>query len=189
MAVVIERKLTLDDFERMIECGAFDDQDRDVELVDGEIVILPPPGIVHDMVVMAIVRLLLPFADAIGAYVSSSGLGIRAGRNYRQADVSLILKERLHILHGHPWWTLGAPDLAIEVLSPRRYGERYARTKVPEYLAAGASLVWLVNPRNRTVRVFEAGTDEVALHSGDAKITLDQLAPGFRASISAFFPE
>ena len=60
---------------------------------------------------------------------------------------------------------------------------------MPEYLNAGARVVWLVNPDNRTVRVFEAGSDEVRVYSGDAEVTLDQLAPGFRAPISAFFPE
>jgi hypothetical protein len=33
------------------------------------------------------------------------------------------------------------------------------------------------------------GNDEVRVYSGEAEITLGQLAPGFRAPISAFFPE
>jgi hypothetical protein len=51
------------------------------------------------------------------------------------------------------------------------------------------TLVWLMNPRSRTVRVFAAGASEVAVYSGDAEITLDPLATGFRAPVSAFFPE
>jgi Uma2 family endonuclease len=74
------------------------------------------------------------------------------------------------------------------VLSSEQYGEPCARQKVPEYLEAGSKLAWLVNPANRTVRVFESGRDDVTAYSGDAEIALDQIVPGFRASISAFFP-
>ncbi len=52
-----------------------------------------------------------------------------------------------------------------------------------------AKVVWLVNPEDRTVRVYEAGKSEFAIYSGDAEITLDQIAPGFRAKVSSFFPE
>lgn len=164
-------------------------QDREFELVDGEIIWLTFPAPYHNAVIMAILRLLLPFADAIGARAGSEGLGFRVGENLRGPDVSLISRERLGIVRGQPHWGLEAPDLVVEVLSPEQYGEPYARQKVPEYLNAGAILVWLVNPQNRTVRVFAAGSDEVRVYSEDAEITLDQIAPGFRAPVSAFFPE
>src|SRR5262249_22182080 len=109
-------------------------------------------------------------------------------QNIRSADVSLTLKERRHIFEGSRLWATEAPDLAVEVISAEQYGEPYARQKVPEYLAAGARVVWLANPDSRTVRVFEAGRDEVTTYSGDAEITLDALAPGFRVSIDRFFP-
>lgn len=163
--------------------------DRDFELVDGEIIWLTLPSQYHNAVIMAILRHLIPFADAIGARPGSEGLGFRLGQNLRAPDVSLILKDRLAIARGQRRWAIEAPDLAVEVLSPEQYGEPYARQKVPEYLGAGAKLVWLVNPETRTVRVFESGSDEVRVYSGDAEITLDQLAPGFRAPVSAFFPE
>jgi Uma2 family endonuclease len=189
MAVVIERKLTLDDFEQLIKQGAFPDNDE-VELVDGEIVILPPPSGYHNAVIMAIIEALLPYARSIGARLGSEGLGFAIGPNYRMADVSLTLKERLGIFtKERPYWALEPPDLAIEVLSPEQYGERYARQKVPEYLEAGAKVVWLVNPDTRTVRVFTADSDEVVTYSDDAEIDLDVIAPGFRSPVSAFFPE
>ena len=50
----------------------------------------------------------------------------------------------------------GAPDLAVEVLSPDdRPG--YVREKVAEWLEAGAVAVWVVDPRRRTVTVHDAG--------------------------------
>src|SRR5436309_813285 len=130
----------------------------------------------------------LIFADLTGGRLGVTSLYFRLGENLRAPDVSLTLKDRRSIFGPHRIWGIGAPDLAVEVLSPEQYGEPYARQKVPEYLNAGAKVVWLVNPENRTVRVFEAGSDEVRVYSGDAEVTLDQLAPGFRAPISAFFP-
>jgi Uma2 family endonuclease len=70
-----------------------------------------------------------------------------------------------------------------------QFGDAYRRRKVPEYLEAGAKVVWLLDPRNRTVRAFEAGSSEVIIYSGDEEITLDRIAPGFRAPISSFFPD
>jgi Uma2 family endonuclease len=46
----------------------------------------------------------------------------------------------------------GAPDLAIEVVSP---GDTYTEVeeKVHEYLETGAKVVWVVNPRRKTVTI------------------------------------
>ncbi|MGH7754405.1 MAG: Uma2 family endonuclease, partial [Gemmatimonadales bacterium] len=50
----------------------------------------------------------------------------------------------------------GAPDLAVEVLSPDdRPGEVAA--KVADYLRAGAQTVWVVDPESRTVTVHTGG--------------------------------
>jgi hypothetical protein len=45
-----------------------------------------------------------------------------------------------------------------------------------------------VNPEERTVRVYAAGRSEILTYTGDAEITLDRVAPGFRAPVSSFFP-
>jgi len=45
-----------------------------------------------------------------------------------------------------------APDLAVEVVSPHDlYSE--VEAKVNDYLGAGVSLVWVVDPPTRSVRV------------------------------------
>ena len=76
-------------------------------------------------------------------------------------------------------WGEEGPDLCVEVLSPEQHGEAYARSKVAEYLDSGAKVVWLVDPEQRTARVYEAGKREFATYSGDAEITLDVIAPAF----------
>lgn len=47
----------------------------------------------------------------------------------------------------------GAPALVIEILSPsNRPGDMHA--KVADYLAAGAAVVWVVDPWSQTVRIY-----------------------------------
>ena len=62
----------------------------------------------------------------------------------------------------------GAPDLAVEVLSPDD-GPRYVREKIAEWLEAGTLAVWVVDPRQRTITIhgrelfpgFELPVDEL----------------------------
>ena len=182
--------LTPDDVGRMYDDGELDTE-ADFELVDGEIIWLTEPkGTRHARIVVLIVRTLGPFADAIGAWLMDGTYLYRTTadrRNLRAPDVALTTKERVHLLPDDGWG-LESPDLCVEILSPGQFGEAYRRRKVPEYLEAGAKVVWLVNPRERAVRVFEAGNSDVIMYSGDEEITLDRIAPGFRAPVSSFFP-
>jgi len=50
---------------------------------------------------MAMLRLLLSFADSIGARLDASGVGFRVGQNVRVPDLSLTLKERRRIFGPH----------------------------------------------------------------------------------------
>jgi len=190
--VVVQPRLRPDDLERLLDNGEIDPE-TSLELVDGEIVWLTcPKGIDHARIVVIIARLVGPFVDAIGAWLFSESVGYLVGTdnmNLRIPDMSILTKERFDIFAEGRAWGIGAPDLAVEVLSPEQYGEPYARQKVPEYLGSGAKVVWLVNPENRTVRIYEAGRADFSVYSGDAEITLDQIAPGFRVPISSFFPE
>lgn len=182
--------LTPDDVLRMQLAGELN-REEPFELVDGEIVWLTFAAWRHGRIVGAIYLLLAPFAQRIGALVFSDGVGYRVGAdlmNLRGPDVSLVTRERRHIFNNEAPWGSEAPDLAVEVLSPQQGGEGYARPKVSEYFAAGAKVVWLVNPENRTVRAYEAGKLEVLTYPETEEITLDAIAPGFRARVGDFFP-
>jgi Uma2 family endonuclease len=55
-----------------------------------------------------------------------------------------------------------APDLAVEVLSPRdRAGA--VSDRVADWLKAGAELVWVIDPERRVARVFRAGGSRATL--------------------------
>ena len=66
----------------------------------------------------------------------------------RAADVALVLNERIPAT-GVPdsFWD-GAPDLAVEVLSPND-SPSDVLDKVRDYLAAGAEQVWVADPKKQ----------------------------------------
>jgi Uma2 family endonuclease len=70
-----------------------------------------------------------------------------------------------------------APDLAVEVLSPRDKPDR-VRAKVADWLAAGAAIVWVVDPRKRTARVYRADGTESSIDS-EGELLGESVLPGF----------
>ena len=60
------------------------------------------------------------------------------------------------------------------------------REKVLEYLAAGTRLVWVVEPRTRSVTTYRSRTDVKVLKGTDLLSGLDVL-PGFRLSLNELF--
>jgi len=78
----------------------------------------------------------------------------------------------------------GAPDLAVEVLSPSdRRGKVERKTAL--WLELGAKSVWNVNPRKRTVEVFHADGNRWLFHENDELV--DDTVPGFRVAVSKIF--
>jgi Uma2 family endonuclease len=79
-----------------------------------------------------------------------------------------------------------APDLAIEVLSESNTEPEMAR-KLGEYFAAGVRLVWMIDPKTRTVAVHDAPDRSTML---DESRTLDgDVLPGFALPLSDLFAE
>jgi Uma2 family endonuclease len=78
-----------------------------------------------------------------------------------------------------------APDLAVEVLSKSNRRKEMER-KLDEYFRAGVRLVWYVDPRRRTVRVYTARHDFETLTTAD-ELDGGDVLPGFRLSIADWF--
>jgi Uma2 family endonuclease len=80
-----------------------------------------------------------------------------------------------------------APDLAVEVLSKSNTPAEIKR-KLGEYFGAGVRLVWVVDPKKRTVRVHTSAARSVLLKEGQSLDGGDVL-PGFRLSLREIFAE
>lgn len=156
------------------------------ELVRGELVMMVPPGGEHG-------RLQNRIGLRLGSFVESRGLGVVFGeigfvlaRNpdtVRAPDLAFIHAER--VKGRIPGYVEGAPDLAIEILSPDdRPG--YVRDKVAEWLEAGAGAVWVVDPRSRTVAVHRPQAEPRVLGEADT-LRGDGALKGFEVAVREVF--
>ena len=158
-------------------------------LVKGELITMSPAGSEHGAIVVNLTVLL-------GQHVKANKLGIVFGAEtgfiieenpdtVLAPDVAFISRE--HIPEsGIPkkYWP-GAPDLAVEVLSP---GDttREVEKKVDQWLSAGARLVWTVNPKRKSVAVHRASDDASSFSETD-ELDGEDVVPGFRCRVSEIF--
>jgi Uma2 family endonuclease len=158
------------------------------ELQAGLLIAEPLPMLPHARVQGRLIRLL-------GAHVERQALGEILGEmgyllahdpdTVRGPDVSFLSQVRASALSDGTCFVEGAPDLAVEILSPsNRSAEMHA--KVADYLAAGASLVWLVDPQTRTVTVYRSLLSPRVLDA-DATLEAEDVLPGFSVPLDAIF--
>ncbi len=172
--------ITAEQFERMSEVG------RWVELEQGVVVPVNPPGYPHGAIAVAIAAALHAFvrAQKLGVVVVESGCTVRRNPDtVRGPDVSYVRRERAAARTGG--YLDGAPDLAVEIRSPGDSMHDLI-SHAAEYLAAGARTVWLVDPDSSTVTVHSTGAPAITLKAGDA-LDGGDLLPGFSMEISAVF--
>ena len=76
----------------------------------------------------------------------------------------------------------GAPDLAVEVLSPDDRPSDI-RLKVAEYLARGVALVAVIDPDAQTIAVHRPPAVHTVVRSGEL-LDLDPVVPGFHCTVT-----
>lgn len=175
--------LTLEDLYRL------PGDDGSHELDCGRLISEPPPGARHGRIAMR-----LGFALEGHAREHANGVVLTCDTSFvlrrnpdtvRAPDVAWVNRERYLALADESRPIPGPPDLAVEVLSPRdRPNEMHA--KVRDYLTAGASLVWVVDPQNRQVCIHQPLAEADVLCIGDV-LTAPRLLPGFSMAISDLF--
>jgi Uma2 family endonuclease len=160
------------------------------ELVAGELREMPPSGHEHGRVTMRLSGPLSVFVEEhdLGAvYAAETGFLLAQNPDtVRGPDVAFVSKERLASVAGRRGYFPGAPDLAVEVISP---GDLYSdvEAKVEEWLGAGCRMVVVVNPRNRTLKVYRSLTSVAVLTAADT-FEGGEVVPGFRMAVGRLFP-
>ncbi|MGH2562604.1 MAG: Uma2 family endonuclease [Thermomicrobiales bacterium] len=103
----------------------------------------------------------------------------------RMPDVAFVRADRLPPEQERVGPMPLAPDLVVEVVSPDdRYEE--VTQKIELYQRAGVPLLWLVEPRRKTVTIYAAGHEPRSLTATD---TLDggNVLPGFSLPVADVF--
>jgi len=119
---------------------------------------MAPAGFEHGRIVSRINARLQGFVERHNLGVvtgAETGFQIESDPDtVRAPDVGFVRAERLPPTSPTGFFP-GAPDLAVEVLSPYdRATDVTAR--VQDWLAVGCCLVWVVDPSTRTVTVYDA---------------------------------
>ena len=176
--------LSLDDY-----AGLEEPDERYVsDLVRGVVVREPRPGPPHGRVQMRIGYALEGWARRAGADVTAESGYILSDEpaTLRGPDVAVVVHPRSG--EGEPGgWIRGAPDVVVEVLSPSDTSTAM-QEKTLDYLQAGAKLVWIVDPRARTVTVIRADRTARILRELE---TLDgeDVLRGFSVPLEELFAE
>lgn len=187
MAVDINQRLITE--EELLALGS----EARVEIVEGEIVTMPPVGGLHHFIAGNIHDEVKSRARASQAgYVFMDGLIYLLQREgpglhgARVPDVSYVHKTDIpagwDIQRPFP----GAPTLAVEVMSPQDDIEDVVR-KVNEYLAAGSAEVWVVLPESRQVYRYQHGESQVTIYKGGDTLDASALLPGLRLALADIF--
>lgn len=131
------------------------------ELVNGEVVEMAPAGGVHGKLTTRLARRLDEHVERRGGGVVLTGdIGFVLDLPYdrgrvRAPDVAFVSTARLPEGRLPSGFLRGAPDLAVEILSPSD-DSADVQQKLRDWLEGGARLVWWVVPKARTVTAYRA---------------------------------
>lgn len=174
--------------EELLALGA--NTDVKYELCAGKIIAMPPAKPRHGAVISQLSYLL-----GCHVYEHKRGklfdgqTGFRMSFEYcYEPDVSYVSHERMKLIlpaTGLDGLFHAAPDLAVEALSPSDSITKTER-RMQIYLSYGSRLAWMVDPKNKTIRVYRPG-ESFELLRGDRFLSGNSVLPGFRVSLAKIF--
>ncbi len=175
--------MTAEDLDRLPDDGFR------YELQSGLLVSEPLPGFRHGRVAANAAFLLRVHVERHGLdllVVAESGFILsRSPDTVRGPDVAVVTRRRADRASDPRRSFPGAPDLAVEVVSPSNSSaELHAR--VADYLASGARLVWVVDPEEETVTVYRDLLAPRTLLTSDS-LTGEDVVPDFRVEVAELF--
>ncbi len=159
------------------------------ELVRGEVRTMAPAGYQHGRIAQNIAASLDRLVRDEGAgVVLAAETGFKLSANpdtVRAADVAFVTRERAEAAGEVVGYWPGAPDLAVEVVSPN---DRFAEVeeKVADWLSAGTRMVLIANPQGRTVTVRRSEREALILYEEET-IDGDEVVPGWTLPVADVF--
>lgn len=170
-----------------IECETR--QNRLCELVDGTLV-AKAVGYHESIIAAAIASMLRNFVipKNLGCVTGSDGMLRLFPGLIRMPDVAFASWSKFPggRLPVEPAPSI-APDLAVEVLSVSNTASEMQR-KRREYFDSGVSLVWMIDPRERSAVVYTS-PEEYTEYGASDSLTGGGVLPGFTLSLSELFAE
>jgi Uma2 family endonuclease len=159
------------------------------ELVRGELRKMTPAGWRQGEVGGVLYALLGPHVlqGRLGKiFLAETGfLLARDPDTVRAPDIAFIRSDHLPATPPEEAFWPGPPDLAVEVVSPGDTTQEIDE-KVRAWLDAGAMMVWVVNPSNRTATVYRP-PNRIALLIENDELSGEDVVAGFRCRVAEIF--
>ncbi|MBH8572907.1 Uma2 family endonuclease [Nostocaceae cyanobacterium CENA369] len=178
--------LTIQDVERLQQKLEDEQQDYQIELQEGNILVMGPSDIESSEIGAQLIFLLKLWVNPhkLGRIFDSSGGFIMPNTDLRAPDVSFVAAARLKRTVRD--FAELVPDLVVEIKSKT---DRISKLedKIKLFLELGAKVGILINPDKLTVSIYRPNV-ELKVLTGEDKLTIDELLPGWEVAISELWP-
>lgn len=165
------------------------DTSHRLELRKGKLTTMSPAGSKHGLLAMRLGAQIQLFSDErrIGiTFAAETGFLLEENPDTVLApDVAFVGKEQLSGDGLPGGYFPGTPELAVEVVSPNDRVSR-VQDKVQMWLHYGTKLVWIVEPKTKTVTVYRADGSVTLLQASDI-LDGENVLPGFRYDLKKLF--
>ena len=163
--------------------------DERYELINGELIMAPSPRWAHQEADMEIGSILHTFVKRynLGVVCSAPFDVVLSDTDVVQPDLLFVSRERLHIITEDN--IQGAPDLAVEILSPST-SARDRGYKRDLYAKHGVKEYWQVDTDAKRITVLSLNADgdyDVVAVYGVGQTLASPLLPGFALNLDEIF--
>ena len=174
--------MTLDEF------AALPDEPGKQELLNGELISVPPPKVRHGLIQKRVVAMLSAYAvrQKCGEVFTNVGFTM-CGDTCLEPDAALVRTAELAGARPDEWFE-GAPALAVEILSPSNRASEI-EDKVRSYLDGGADAVWVINPKRRRLTAYDRDGRFHTVGMPDGRMSGEPLFPGLSVPLAALFAD
>jgi len=151
------RHWTWEDLQR------FDETER-YEICDGELISMAPsPDAFHQRLVGKLYSMVLLYLERtpVGEVFLSPLDVVFSDDNTAQPDLLFVANGNAGIVRGR---VFGAPDLAVEILSPSSI-RRDRHDKVEQYARFGVKEYWIIDPSARSIEILTLRDNRYVVHT------------------------
>lgn len=165
--------------------------DRRYELVKGELHEMAPAGSEHGAIAFNLGRLLgnhVAEGKLGQVYAAETGFKIASNPDtVRAPDVAFVARERVDTAGKVTGYWPGAPDLAVEVVSPNDVHTGVVEKSL-SWLEAGCRMVLVVDPGQRTITIYRS-LEDIRILRAEAEEAVDggDVVPGWRLPLTELF--
>lgn len=152
--IIQKHRLTVEEYHRMGEAGILGPQDR-VELIEGEIIDMPPIGSNHAGTVNYLNQVLFAALQE-NAIISPQNPIILNDRNEPEPDIVLLKPRKDFYRQSHP-----TPNDVLLIIEVADTSLRYdSEIKIPLYARYGIPEVWIVDLENNQLTKYLSPNDD-----------------------------